>query len=315
MDGRLLDPTSPYFNKVKATAFKQDLLQRGTVLTRHYTTSPQCVPSRTSMMTSRLVSETDTANNGQGLARSTKTGALDSTCVSLWNATTCAAFAQRQNVSRTVLDVAAGAGYSLHLFGRFDVGGGILDDYPGTDGSGFHSGPDVNILARGAGFRGLSDVEPWSSTTDNATAPYRHDSVEAGDAISWLTSAPPSPTQPFFMWLGLLDPHPPYQTNSTWLAHVNESAVDAPVLPAWEDMHPFDVDMSTLKACTLNYTEAQLKTMRRTYWGACGEALHTLQLVLAAANRSGHLDNTIVLFTSDHGENAMEWRQVSPVGM
>ena len=39
------------------------------------------------MMTGRYVHEMDTTNNGQGLARSTKTGKLDSGCVAAWNAT------------------------------------------------------------------------------------------------------------------------------------------------------------------------------------------------------------------------------------
>ncbi len=40
--------------------------------------------------------QTDTANNGQGIARSTKTGNLDSNCVAEWNETTCEMFAARQ---------------------------------------------------------------------------------------------------------------------------------------------------------------------------------------------------------------------------
>jgi hypothetical protein len=37
----------------------------GVNFVRHYTNSPQCVPSRTSMLTSRYVHDTDTSNNGQ----------------------------------------------------------------------------------------------------------------------------------------------------------------------------------------------------------------------------------------------------------
>ncbi len=129
MDGRLLDPTSPYFYKLKAKGFKDYLVDGGASFARHYTNSPQCVPSRTSMMTSRYVHEIGSTNNGQGFARSTLTGKLDSSCVAVWDEATCAEFADRQNVSATIVDVMRDAGYALHLFGRFDTGAGILDDY------------------------------------------------------------------------------------------------------------------------------------------------------------------------------------------
>ena len=81
MDGRLLDPTSPYYRKLKLRGIKSKLVDNGVTFARHYCASPQCVPSRASLMTGRYVHEIDTTNNGQGLARSTKTGRLDSTCV------------------------------------------------------------------------------------------------------------------------------------------------------------------------------------------------------------------------------------------
>ena len=72
------------------------------------------------MMVGRYVSDTHTPNNGQGFARSTKTGKLDSYCVTEWNESQCEAFAAEQNVSATLLDMVSAAGYSLQLFGRFE---------------------------------------------------------------------------------------------------------------------------------------------------------------------------------------------------
>jgi arylsulfatase K len=50
--------------------------------------------------------------------------------------------------------------------------------------------------------------------------------------------------------------------------------------------------------------------MRSAYWGACAEMLNDMDRVILTAARTGHLDNTIVIFTSDHGEMSMEHRQV-----
>ena len=74
-------------------------------------------------------------------------------------------------------------------------------------------------------------------------------------------------------------------------------------------MHAFDARQSLLKNVTLNYTEFQLKEMRTTYWAAAAQALSGLVGVLQAAQHTGHLENTVVIFTADHGEMSMEHRQ------
>jgi hypothetical protein len=124
------------------------------------------------------------------------------------------------------------------------------------------------LQAKGAGINGESDTEPWSTTQTADQDPYHPDSVVTDDVIAWLearahntTSKSDAATEPFFLWLGVLDPHPPYNTNKTWLDHLNASNIDAPLnvcLPPWDTMHPYDRDMSTFKVVTLNYTEEQV---------------------------------------------------------
>jgi choline-sulfatase len=294
LDGRLLDPTSPYYDKLLLRGVKETMVAAGVSFVRHYTNSPQCVPSRTGMLTGRYCSEVGTTNNGQGLAASTQTGALDASCVALWGAAQCAAFKARQNVSETFLDLVRRAGMAVHMVGRVDAGGGILTDYPGTTGTGFHSGPDLHILARGADIAGSTDVEPWSATQANDHNPYAPDEAEDGALEAWLRSHDPASGR-WFAWLGLLDPHPPYASNATWRAKVNASAVDAPPLPALRDMHPFDARQSLLKNVTLDYSPSQLREMRTVYWAAAAQALVGLEGVLAVARETGHLNNTVVM--------------------
>ena len=130
MDGRLLDSTSPYYDKLKLTGIKKNLIGKGANFVRHYTASPQCVPSRTSMLTSRYAHEIDTTNNGQGIAASPKTGLLDSGCVSAWGRASCVESAATQRVNYTFLNLMESAGYDMQLFGRFDTGAGVKDDWP-----------------------------------------------------------------------------------------------------------------------------------------------------------------------------------------
>ena len=229
-DGRLMDQVRPVvpsllspvsrastlFIQTDATMYyklilgelRNDFISKGTTFARHYCNSPQCVPSRTSMVTGRYVHESLTPNNGQGLALSTKTGALDENCISNWNERWCSEIAQKQNISATLIDMMAGAGYELALFGRFDIGAGILQDYPGTTGDGWvrtafdarrfrshvadlvlcfqHDGPELGILARGAALVGAMDSGPWNSTDENANDPFAADQAKANEVRGTL---------------------------------------------------------------------------------------------------------------------------------
>lgn len=322
LDGRLFDPGSAMYAKLKLSGFKANVTARAWTFARHYTNSPQCVPSRTSMVTGRYVHETRTTNNGQGIAANlgragAGAGALDSNCVSSWNASECRAFAAAQGVAGSLLDVLAGAGgYAVHAFGRFDVGAGVLDDYPGTTtGDGFHGGPSLSILLRGAAIPGQSKPPPLATTDTGQRNPFADDERHTAAAAAFLRGTrPPGPgAPPALVWLGVLAPHPPYDTNGTWMSHVNESAVDPPTQPA--PQHPYEANQAVLKGVAgRNYTADEQMRMRRAYWGATAQATDMLLDALAAAADGGWLDGpggALVVITSDHGEMSLERGQVS----
>lgn len=308
MDGRLVDETSPYFHKVALPALRT-LAANGVTFARTYTASPQCVPSRTSMLTSRYVHEINTWSNCQGIARSPATGKLDSNCVSEWSQAQCEAFAAEQNVNETFFDSLRSAGYRVQIIGRVDAGAGILDENPLATGDGFHGGPSLPIQSRAADIRRATQASPPSQVNDNTSRPYAGDIDVVGETVAWLQAHPPTPGRPLFLLVGLLDPHPPYYTNSTYLSAVNESAVDVPQQVPFNDTHPYDSYMSTSKAAYQSFPDDAVRAVRRSYWGAVAEADALVGDVLRAANATGHLNNTIVVFTSDHGELAMEHRQ------
>lgn len=314
MDGRLLDPTSSYYYKLKIEHIKSRLVDNGVTFARHYTNSPQCVPSRTALMTGRYAHEARTTNNGNGLARSTMTGLLDTGCVAAWGESECELMAAHQgNQNFTILDLLKSAGYDLQLFSRFDAGAGIIQDYPQhqPSGDGFHGGPSLVILGRGADVPGTTKEEPFNATSSGDKNPYEVDQATGDRVVDFLTNHDPASPSPFFLWMGLIAPHPPYDTNSTYAAHLNASNLDpGPPLPLRSAMHPFDARMSLLKNCLgADYTPAQLVKMRSAYWGAVAEAMEIVVRVLDAAGATGHLNNTVVIYTSDHGEMSLEHRQ------
>ena len=128
-------------------------------------------------------------------------------------------------------------------------------------------------------------------------------------------------------------PHPAFQTNATWLAAVNASAVGA---PPWADaaaMHPADRYAARAKNVSRDFTVDEIVKARRrgascatvgdeaealsspqkvrtTYYAMAAEADYLVGRVLDAARATRAWAHTYVVFCSDHGEMNMEHRQV-----
>lgn len=239
MDGRLMDPSSPYWNKADLPTLHA-LAAGGINFASHYTNSPQCVPSRTSMITSRYVHDSKTWNNGMGIARSTATGKLDSNCVGQWSHDQCAAFARMQGVNATMFDALQAVGYEVSIIGRVDMGNGLLDEYSEASGDGFHGGPSLPILSRAADIRRPITASPLSMVDDDDNGAYASDEDHVTKAVTFLEGHALNSTTPFFFLFGILAPHPPYDTNATYLAAVNESNVDVPPVLDIGALHPYD---------------------------------------------------------------------------
>ena len=61
--------------------------------------------------------------------------------------------------------------------------------------------------------------------------------------------------------------------------------------------------------CNQNFTDTDIKLMRSCYWGACAEALEFMNSIMLSAQANGWLNNTIVVYTSDHGDMSLEHMQ------
>ena len=67
-----------------------------------------------------------------------------------------------QNVTATLLDTLRAASYEPHLYGKVDVGAGIITDWDEANATvdGWHSGPSMNILTRSADIRKPTKPDP-----------------------------------------------------------------------------------------------------------------------------------------------------------
>eukprot|EP00948_MAST-09A_sp_MAST-9A-sp1_P001777 g1777.t1 len=315
MDGRVIDPSSPVSKRMRTPAFDQ-MASTGVNFISTYAASPQCVPSRTTMLVGRRSDQTRTWSNGRGFAADAK-GNLDSTCVELYSKETCQAWKEEQQMNGTFFDVLKdNMGYDVNVFGKVDVGAGVLERFgPHATADGFHGGPSLSILTRSADIRKPTKPNPMNITNDNDNNVHPEDWRMIGNCIDWLRNKAADNSdnidgkKPWFMYCSLNIPHPPFNTNASWLKGVNESNVDVP--PSFRtEAHPYDTYMSDSKAVDGSFSDEQIKEVRDTYYAMVTETDYMLGSVLQACKDAGIYDNTIVIFLSDHGEMNMEHRQV-----
>ena len=253
----------------RATPNLDALAKRAVVFENAYTNNPVCCPSRASMWSGRYTHHCEGWNNYKGLSPSDAT-------------------------FRTQLDA---AGYRTQTFGK--------EDYL----SGSHT-----IRAR---------VSAWTRSANITRPQYRMGGPEliAGDearvhdkdwervdqTIAWLEDAAKSPDTPFMLYVGISAPHPEFRASEKYVAMIDESGVTIP--PADMDDHPVMAYQRAVKNWMHGFSEDMVRQVRRIYYAMCAETDAMVGDILAALDRNGLADNTYVILTSDHGENAMEHRQ------
>ncbi|KAJ8285474.1 hypothetical protein GJAV_G00027200 [Gymnothorax javanicus] len=287
-DGRLTyDPGSASVQ----LPFTKYLREQGVVFLNSYTNSPICCPSRAAMWSGRFVHLTQSWNNFK---------CLDG------NATTW-------------MDVLRENGYLTRSWGKLDFT------------SGGHSLSNrVEAWTRDVPFLLRQEGRPVTELTGNAsTLRVMTKDWKTTDIVTqWIRQTAPSLAQPFALYLGLNLPHPyrtdslgptaggsTFRTSPYWLKKVSYENITVPKWLPFSEMHPVDYYSTYTKNCSSHFTEQEVRDIRAFYYAMCAETDAMLGEVVSALRDSGLLSSTVLLFTSDHGDLAMEHRQFYKMSM
>ncbi|XP_052599680.1 arylsulfatase K isoform X3 [Peromyscus californicus insignis] len=287
-DGRLtFQPGSrvvklPFINFMKA---------HGTTFLNAYTNSPICCPSRAAMWSGLFTHLTESWNNFKGLDPNYTT----------W------------------MDVMEKHGYQTQKFGKLDYT------------SGHHSVSNrVEAWTRDVAFLLRQEGRPVVNLIPdkNRRRVMERDWQNTDKAIDWLRQEAINYTKPFVLYLGLNLPHPypspssgenfgssTFHTSLYWLEKVAYDVIKIPKWSALSEMHPVDYYSSYTKNCTGNFTKMEIKNIRAFYYAMCAETDAMLGEIILALRKLDLLQKTIVIYTSDHGEMAMEHRQFYKMSM
>lgn len=103
---------------------------------------------------------------------------------------------------------------------------------------------------------------------------------------------------PFFLWVGPEGPHDPFDPPEPYASTFQPSDMPTPI-----DHDPGEATPGTIaRRVPDDVTTSQLQEMATQYLGNVAQIDAGVGRILQALDRQGQLDNTWVVFTSDHGE-------------
>ena len=154
--------------------------------------------------------------------------------------------------------------------------------------------------------RGIEINNPWLGRVDDVidltgmikTAyrtvaskprPYVSAEVITDDAIAWMAEA----DDPFFCWAHYMDVHHPCHPPSEYRAMFGVERVDIDTV---SELYSRLLDDSA------TLTDEEMADVRRLYEASIVYVDSQVERLLEALESSGRLDDTLVVFTSDHGE-------------
>ena len=161
--------------------------------------------------------------------------------------------------------------------------------------------------------RGIEINNPWLGRVDdlvNLTGgiktayrtvaskprPYVSAEVITDDAMAWMADA----DEPFFCWAHYMDVHHPCHPPAEYRAAFDVEDVDVGTV---SDLYSRLLDDSA------TLTDAEITDLRRLYRASIVYVDSQVERFLEALESSGRLDDTLVVFTSDHGELFGEYGQ------
>lgn len=271
------------------------LAAEGVLFENCYVQNPVCSPSRASLMTGRYVPAHGLHANGVDIDPTTEV------------------FTKRL----------ADEGYDCGLVGKFHLGscqGGRLeprlddgfrvfrwahDPYVGSSENAYHrwlkaSHPDLFASAS----RGGDGEHTWDAMPTEA-----HYSRWIGnETIDFLTSSRDN-DKPFFFVANFFDPHHGFGAPKEYLDRYDPAALPAPVTREGElaGKPPIFEEASQRSYAGhargfVEYTDDELQETKAAYYAMVSLVDDEVGRILDALEREGLADNTMVVFTSDHGE-------------
>jgi arylsulfatase A-like enzyme len=280
--GRLLGIAG---HPVIETPTLDQLARNGTRFTRAYAECPICIPARRTMMTG-----TDPRTHGDRLFQP---------ALAMPDLPTLAATFGR-------------AGYQTYAVGKLHV-------YPPRNRIGFddvllseegrpHLGTvdDYDLFLADRGFPGQQFLHGMNN---NEYVWRTWHLPEECHVTNWATTMMSrtikrrDPTRPAFWHLSYTHPHPPLVPLAAYFDRYARRDIDPPAMGGWAaDGAPLPPALDIVRSFWPTLNADELADVRRAFYALCTHIDHQLRIVIGTLREEDLLDDTIILFASDHGD-------------
>ncbi len=257
---------------VVRTPVLDSLAEKGTVFTNTWCQSPVCTPSRASLLTGKYISNLSCWNNHWPI------------------------FPEHETMAHQFRK----AGYETCLVGKMHFGG--KDQYQGftrrpygdlRHGLGHQMDPiDMFPVMGGVAHAGPSEI-PESMQQENVV------SLEAAAFVEEHISS--SPDIPWFLCASYAKPHSPLVVPSRYLKRY-QGKIPPVCLEDEDEAVRHSYPQRQLSSGLRELTPEQTVRGREAYWGGVEFLDDAIGLLLWRLEKAGALDNTIIVYTTDHGD-------------
>jgi choline-sulfatase len=205
----------------------------------------------------------------------------------------------------TVAETFSDAGYETCLVGKMHMGGDRqflgFDHRPYGDllGGNGHQYEPVSPEDRVGDGWNLPDAGP----TEYPESEHQ-EVVATREALAWMREHEVESDAPWFVCVSLSRPHPPFSAPERHLRYDADSVPEPTVDPAERVETPLADLYAEIYDDEADRREAM--AARAAYFGCVEYLDEVLGDFLAAMDRSGLLEDTVVTYSSDHGEQAGE---------
>ena len=256
------------------------LVAGGTHFTDAYCQMPLCTPSRISLLTG-----------------------LEPRACGAW---------QNESVLRpelpTMASLLGDAGYRTALIGKMHLGGS-------AQLGGFDARPYGDLTGKtGHQWEPIDDAERHTMRTRTARAGVTgipesllQEQVVAQETVAWVREQEASGDAPWFACASFSRPHFPLTAPRRWIEHYRRAGITQPKISPGGDA--FDHRMSVGMRAGFRADEIdrdEMMAARLAYFACVSYLAEVIGDLLGRLERSGSLENTVIVYTTDHGEMAGE---------
>ncbi len=281
-DQQRFDTIHALGNPIIQTPAQDRLVAEGTAFTSAYCPSPVCVSSRCSMLL------------GQWPHR-----------------TGCTSNTPMPQDRTSLMEYLNGAGYQTHGIGKMHFSPenrkmwGFETRVFSEEGSG---GDDFSEHLENEGYGHI--VAPQGERSEYYYIPQPSQLPERLHHTQWLGDGTidflekRDRQRPFFCWTSFIKPHPPFENPVPWNRLYRTVEMPLPFLPTdYEELLTYwSHFQNRYKYRDQGMDMNLVRTMRAAYYACISFIDYNVGRILAALEAEGVLDDTLILYTSDHGE-------------